>query len=274
MDHYSKGACPDPPLPLYKIRGILRQHAEDKLHCDGKITITRTMGCPRQVILEDEFYHVIDPRSFVAAYEGTREHQDAAVNAPLGFYAEVTFPRPGQKPAMLFGVPISGTIDLLHADFSTIEEYKKHSEGAQWWVEKSRAKGDINWELAAQVNMQRLIVLQMTGHDVPNLIAWHIALTKAGGPPYAIRVRLPRMTEDEIANLRCFGSRYTVAENVRFMKRYYEHKQAGVSPRDAARQVPRAGLDMFKNRKGECKCDNYCAAKEVCDDVEGISNRI
>lgn len=279
MDHFSSGSCPRPPMPLPRINAVLQRNANDKIHRDGRITVTRTLGCARQVILEDEFDHVVDPRWMNSQYEGIREHEDMAKNAPPGWYAEVTFPRPGGVEAKLFGVGISGTIDLLRADFSAIEEYKKHAESAQYYREKAKREGEIDWELAAQVNMQRLLVLIALGADVPELIGWHGAMCKAGGTPPWIDVRLPRMSEDEISRLRPFGSKYTVQQNVDQQRRYYEQRAQGVSKEDAVRQLPLSGLDMFVSeakpargrypaRERTCKCDRYCFAADNCGRIQ------
>ena len=238
VDHYESMSCPKPPIPIADCLGIMRQQKRDKVHRDLNMTITRTLGCPRQVVLEDEFDHVIKIEQMLSSYEGTVEHERWAKNAPPGWYAEVTIPRPGQEPVTLFGVPMTATLDTLRADYSAIEEYKKHSESSQKWKYRDYQEGKMDWELAVQVNGQRILLEKATGHDVPDLYTWHGAMTAAAGPPNRFRVTLPRMTEEEMAAVRPFGSKLTVQENVDYIMRYKQHVKAGISKEDAAKRIP------------------------------------
>ena len=274
LDHYETMSCPRPPIPIADCIGIMKSRRADKKHCDLNITITRTLTCPKQVVLEDEFEHVVKIEWLLSAYEGTVEHERWAKNAPLGWYTEVQAPVEGTPPVELFGVPMKATIDTLRADWSAIEEYKKHSESSQNWKWKEVKEGTIDWETAAQVNGQRILLYKATGHDVPHLYAWHAAMTSANGAPNRIFVTLPRMTEDEILAVKPFGSKLTVRENVASILRYKDHVKAGLSKEDAANRLPNAGETMFvSKRHGTNKCDLYCAARDWCDRVRGRQPR-
>ncbi len=271
LDHYFSGACPAPPLPYHKIVGILAGLLDDKVHRDCNITITRLLGCPKQVILEDTLYHAIKVEDFFNMHEGTREHQDAQKNAPPGHYTEVRFPVEGKDGGTLFGVKLHGTVDLLHADFSEINEYKKHAETSQYAKEKAQLKGEIDWDVAAQVGMQSLLVKQFTGHDVPNRFVWHLAMAKAMGPKNSIRRRLPNMTEEEIAAHRPGGGDSTVAQHVQDYQRYKTMVFGGMDKVQATRAMPLRGKTQYRSPKhGTNKCDLYCSARPVRDQVEGI----
>ncbi len=282
IDHYHNGACRKPPMPLPRINGILASIQGDTTHQGGRITATRVLTCARQVIIEDSIPTPFDVLSYNSIYDGVIEHEAMQRHAPPGTYTEVRLPLPGQEPPRLFGVPIEGTIDFLTADLREIHDYKKHSETAQKFKFQ---RGGADQELAAQLNIYRLLLEQcLPEAHVERLVVWHGAMTSAGGPPPWFRVELPLMTEEEIAEIRPNGGDYAVrqivAEYVKFSRGAAlptdaEVGLAGTEPppseesalEAAIRRVPLMGRKMW----GGKKCVSYCAVKDICDRIEGIT---
>lgn len=262
--HYMKAECENPMLPFSLAREILTKNEEDKQHRGLKITITRAMACPLQIVLDDEFEHTVNLFDLLAAQDGTHVHERIARNAPPDWYTEITFPKSDQEG--LFGVKeFGGTADLVRSDFSAIEEYKTSGEFSHRYKWKKLREGEQFIELDCQMNMQRLLIAQHTGADIQRMLGWHGCRVGADGPPAWFRTPVGRMSEAEIAESRCFGSNYTVKQNISFIRGYREHRAQGVSREAAARRIPTAGRTMFNGKK----CDLYCTARERCDEIQG-----
>jgi len=296
LTHYSDGGCRRLPMPLPRIAGILASVAGDTAHRDGKITATRVLTCARQVIIEDNIAGPLDVLSYNSIYDGILEHAAMQRHAPPGTYTEVHLPLPGQEPPTLFGVPMEGTIDFLTADLREIHDYKKHSESAQSFKFEG---GGADPEVAAQLNIYRLLLEQcLPAAKIERLVVWHGAMTSANTktfrtkqpvPPW-FEVRLPLMSEAEIAAIRPNGGDYTVQQIVDAYVRFAAERagdralptdaevglgagnrsvvvEAPLDLEAAIRAVPLQGRKMW----GGKKCSTWCSVREACDKLEGIA---
>ncbi len=298
LDHYeptsNDGTCRRPPFPVEWIRGILRRAGDDAFHAGGRITATRLLGCPRQTILCDTRSIAVDVRKMHSADSGSRLHASMLEDADPGAYTEIAIPG-----APLFGVKIGGRVDTVRSDLSEIRDWKFHGEKSQGFKRSRRDKGLPDRELAAQLNIYRLLIARSVLHVPdnefrPRLTGWHLAMTGAPRgrieppptprgargwvpeepPPPGMAFECPIMTEDEIARLRPFdddnapGTQpYTVREIVGMYVAYRDAVAGGADP-DAALKahVPLVGRGVWRGTM----CSRYCIALEECDKVEGI----
>lgn len=264
IDHYARGVCPNPPVPLPLARGIVNSIQGDTVHRDLNITVTRCLTCPRQVAIEDTIPVVLDVRRHLSTYEGSVTHRDLQKNAPPGSYTEVEIPPQGQTPPTFLGVQIRGTIDFVTSDLTEIHDYKKHSETAQ---RLKYERGGADRELTAQLNMYRILLEKVTPAQIKRLIVWHGAMVSAKGPPAWFRIEMPFMTEEEIGKLKPHGGELTVQELV---EEYHDFDErinvGGLDIESAVRQMALVGRKMWRGEK----CRRYCAVKEKCDEIEGI----
>lgn len=299
LDHYTSGACPDPPFMLEWIEDILDDVTSDTLHRDGNITATRLLGCPRETVLLDNLPVALDPGRLHNAKWGSVFHDRLHQRAARGTYAEVSLPPDGAEPPILFGVPVRGKVDKVRADFSEICDWKTHGETSHQIKYRLKQAGRIDRELAAQLNIYRILiarsVLKVPDDQFrPVLTAWHVAQVRARRgpgepppkprgksgwmpeepPPPGFRVRLPIMSEEEIARMRPFdddeapGTQpYTVRDFVGMYEGFRRDRAAGMAMQDAVRKnLPLVGRGVWKGTK----CTRYCAALELCDGIEGV----
>jgi len=294
LDHYSSGACPAPPFMAEWITTMLMGLAGDTEHCDGKITATRLLGCPRQSILSDEIPLALDVRRLHSGQAGTSWHKairEGGARADSQY--ELRLPS-----TELFGVEVSGRCDRVSLDWSEIEDWKTHGESSMGFKWRNAKSGRVDRELAAQLNLYRLIIARLIlkvpdAEYRPRLIGWHMAMVRAQRgpgepppkpgykgrmpeepPPPGFRVTLPIMSEDEIGRLRPFDDEdspgmqpYSVRDIVKMYVDYRAARVAGATLTDALRaHVPLVGRGVWRGTM----CTRYCAALEACNEVEGV----
>lgn len=297
LDHFeaspAAGGCANPPLPVEWIRSILAGIEGDALHRDNRITATRLLGCPREIILLDNEGIVFDPIKAHSGHAGSVWHAEMERHVK-GARTTVTLP-----PTPMFGIEVSGEFDKAAQDWSEIVDWKTHGESSMELKWQRFQSGQPDRELAAQLNIYRLAIARSIlkvpdDQYQPRLIGWHLAMVRAaagpgeppiepsrrGGygkkepPPPAFQVQCPIMSEDEIARVRPFDDErspgaqpYTVREIVRMYAEYHAAVKAGMSMDLALRRhVPLVGRGMW----GGKKCTRYCSALGACDKVEGI----
>jgi hypothetical protein len=254
-------------MPLAAIRSIMLSEEGDKFHAGDRLTITRLLTCPRQVLIEDNIPLDVDIRKLDSRRKGTVIHADLQKHGSGG-YAEVEFPRPGQPPPLLLDVPVSGRLDFVASDFSQIEDYKTHAESGQRNKGKPRFTPDND---AAQLNIGRILIargiLDIDPDEYrPRLIIWHTAQTARDGPPAWLDVEKPFMSEGDLAMFKPGGGEYTLLQIMDMYRHYALDRADGMPLDDALRNVPLAGRKMFRGQK----CSLYCAAFEYCNTLEGI----
>ncbi len=284
IEHYTHMECPDPPGPFPLLMAILDVNANDKAHTGNKLTATRLTGCPRASAIQDNVMCRYDIRHSFSTIWGTAMNELMDRHTPEGLVAQMTLP-----PAFLFkrqfppnGVLVGGTPDLLPADFSGVYDYKCHSGKAQYM--KFTKPAAI--ELSAQVSLYAHLLKQAKPEALPvKFVAWHGAMKAAADkfPPWFPQ-ELQFLTEDEIAALRPYGGRYTVAEHIGMFRRFHgkvdainlkyreaeegdqlnEQRQQEIE--EAIREIPLVGRDVWRG----AKCNLYCDVKWDCDRIEGI----
>lgn len=257
------------PLPL--LRAIMRRDEADKFHADGRLTATRMLGCPREVVIIDTFPITYDPVRSHSAYIGTRLHKEMEENALPGEYKEIRIPLEGMEPPIVCGRRMSGMLDHVAPDLTEIWDYKFHGDKSyNWQVKKGGADGDLR----AQLSLYKYALERTTGVEVKKLGCWHGAMTAATdgtGPWFDVEVE--PMTEEEILDYRPKDSDrhpgeqpYTVADILDMYDAHYERVAEGMDPYESARLIPLVGRPMFNKKK----CTNYCLARFICDGMEGI----
>jgi len=160
---------------------MLERQQDDEFHADGRITATRLLGCPRQTILLDTRPVFLDLRRAYSAYVGSERH-DAIRRRTRGAFDEL------KLDAELFGTRVAGICDKVRHDMTEIVDWKFHGSVAQQMKWKRHRAGQPDRELAAQLNIYRLLiarsVLQVPDDDFrPKLTAWHMAMVSAGRGP-------------------------------------------------------------------------------------------
>lgn len=272
LDHYASGACPSPPGPPALVNAILTINAQDDRHTGGRLSATRLTTCPRKVVIEDNIPSTLDVKGMISQTHGTLINQALDRYLPPGWKAQI--PVAGRLFKRQFppeGVLVEGTVDLLSSDGTEVPDYKFHSSKslAMKWQKPAEP------ELRSQLSVYAKLLRQMDPSVAPKrLVAWHGASTaKSDKPPSWFPQPIEEMTEDEIAGLRPFGMRYTVAEIIAFHRRFKDEvaKIAQDTPDDeriaqteaAVRRVPAAGT------ASSWLCQ-YCRVKRSCDRLEGL----
>ena len=274
-DHYTSGACSNPPMPLAAIRSILLSEEADKFHAGGRITITRLLTCPREIAIADNCdIDGVDIRTFDSRRKGSVIHADLQAHAAKG-YAELEFPQEGRPAPTLLGEPVSGRVDNVSADFSIIEDYKSHSELS--YKMKGIPEGGPDND-TAQLNIIRVLIargvldIPPEGYR-PKLVIWHTAQTSAGRPPW-IPIEHPYMSEEEIGEFKPCRGDYTVTQILGYYRQFRFDMEMGVDLDVALRQIPLVGRGFKFGKKPNQKCLVYCTMKGYCDGLEGISGEV
>lgn len=243
VDHWSSGACPNPPMPLPFILGIMADKAADTEHAEGNLTATRISRCPRATLIEDFIGPdapggglAFNPVRWNSATWGTALHEWMAKHSPPGSLVEVRWPRPDAQAIVLdFGegvkAPVSAQADFLPADKAVVVDYKCHSESAQltkWWF-----RGKPDEDLVIQFNVIRTLVeAEWPDAKVEKGVFWHGAMTpemrtlpgcKGCGapkrkmpfeaPPWFVQ-EIPRVSLQELGGTKPKGGRTTLREIV------------------------------------------------------------
>lgn len=240
-------------MPLRWIRRIMKDLAADTDHANGNVTASRTLACPRAVLIEDFLPCTPSITSFNKMMWGIAIHE---AMEPLA-------QKPPRFTGKVLGVEMSGEPDELD---EMIVDIKTHGE----YSHKKSASGGASPELAVQINIYRILAEQ-NKYEVKGLAAWHGAMlpeTAMFGPnPIAAWVwqEVPRMTEEEIALVQPYGSGYTVRQIVKYLHEGASRIRAGEDPVKVVRDTPLVGEKMFNGKK----CQFYCSVNEECGRVEG-----
>lgn len=287
LDHHAQVDCGAAPvgsserLPLELINAILRQAERDTYHAAGRITATRGLGCPREVLILDYIPISYDVRRGLTTWHGTIKHKAMHEAGLPGHYQEIVIP-----PFPFGDFTLEGATDKVKGDFSQITDWKFHSESSQGAKISRLGKGEVDWEGAAQLNIYRIGIAKTVlkvDPDIyrPRLVLVHLAETKAVGVP-AFEWAAPIMTEEEILALRphdherfAYTQPYTVAQILAYLQEAVTAIKSGVAPDVAIAQVPLVGKAMWAMQwdpKGKrwikkewgLKCTTYCAAKVEC----------
>jgi hypothetical protein len=253
----------------------LLDHAlKDTRHCNGLITITRLLTCPREWILHDFIDHPFNPTHAHTPHVGTLVQENAAKYPPLGWVAE------RKVAGKLFGLEVSASIDLswmfgyqvlLSTSGDPVVEWRGAGKICEGKFHSTDKDGYKEWTLkddhVAQVNMQRLLWEQCEpGLKVVEMKVTRSSMVGAGKEMRTFKV--PVWDEERIRNHRPGGGDFTVGQIAGFAEQSLWGIK-GALPEDYTRwvkEIPLIGRAMFN----KTKCDRYCALKAVCDEVEGI----
>ena len=275
-DHYLRSECADPPMPFPWLMAILQRNLNDKTHRDNNLTVTRILGCPRATAIDDNLPNVVDLKHFNSPTWGTAIHEFMERHTPPGTFTEIVFPREGQEAPMVLGVKLRGTLDVLSGNTVVMEDYKCTSESSMRfrWNRKSTADPEVR----AQCSLYKIIAEKcLPGTVIKEAVIWNGAMTSAKcvAPPW-FKVPVDWMTEHEIGEMRPHGANYTVneliAQHLQFQKELAEVTEPEGDARfDAVAKLigkmPMVGRPMWNG----AKCENYCASKETCYGIEGIT---
>lgn len=281
LDHWRKGECPRPPMPLRLLLATVRHQLGDKAHAGGNITATRLLACSREIGILDNIPIRLAPERLNSMMGGHAFQRFADDFAEEGDYTRIRFPLPGQSAPIILGIPVSGELDYLSPDTVIIEDMKVHSESAQLFRVKAflgMLKEDNNREdYRAQLSIYARIVRQcVPGADPKVLRIYDGAMVSSNKllwrdiPPLPwVDHVLPEMTDAELATHRPKGGEATVTDIIADYLRFQERRAA--QPDEPVAVAIKATLPLrgrtMMNRK---KCASYCLARGPCDAMEGI----
>lgn len=239
--------------------------AEDIRHSTLDLTITQTLSCPRSIYLDRTTNYYVDPTKRAAMTRGTILHAAMANTLnPDVFVTEGNDTISNDVRGTLFGHPMSALLDIRRRDYSEIIDGKFPKD---WSIRYRDKAGRAKTEYAVQLNGQRLLLAQQDyaireGYDPENvaLTIWDHALGDSEGP---VALHAPIMTEEQIGNIRPWGSTATVQEHADILaevKAAHEALTPGDTPGQErlAASIPMLGVEML----GGCKT---CAVKPQCD---------
>lgn len=265
-------------------RIIARKIQGDVRHSTLKLTGTRVTGCPRATFIETQFPHYVDPNTLCASYRGTVLHAAFAEAAdPKYWITESNDPVRTNLSGVLYGVSIDMMVDAIRRDLKEIVDYKFPLDwsiryrGQQFEKELPKVipdavvrarfgTGTCKPEYAVQLNEARLLLAQQEwaireGYDKDNtrLTSWDFALGQGGqGGPAALKV--PYLTEDEMAEMHPYGGDATVAEIIRVHGVMVENHEAGADRDEHAAAIPLIGETQMNGKK----CTLYCESEGIC----------
>lgn len=263
LDHFSSGECTSPPLPLELLGGIFTHLTGDTFHADGRITATRLATCPREIAIVDALaIEGVDLTKGNSTFWGTMKHLELWKRKLPGTTVEIEIP-----PTPLFGVMVSGKVDKVSADLSTIEDWKTHAENGQRYAVKEVKASNI-----IQLNIYALLLKKSRGIDIKNLAIWHLAEVGGSGVPCGYRQEIPLLPEEVIAEMPIDeGTSVTVQE---IADAYRVNAAARPLLGEGTREewlrwfklFEMVGVNLFNGKK----CEKYCWAKGICDEVEAL----
>lgn len=271
LDHWTAGqGCPHPPQARAWYHGGLQRTLEDTRHAGGNVTVTRLLGCPRQWLITDLLPYTYDPLSWHRARVGTLVQEEVARYAhAVGAQAEV------KVEGKLFGLQVSGSIDLLAG--SLINEGKFHGEkrmdalmGRAKWTKPPNVKQLLGDDYAAQMNMQRLLLLQRF-EVADKLIISHSAMEDAAWPSE----RAPLRDEAWIGEVRPMSGSFTVRQIAAMINNFQANTNfdGAVQHEDIVRQaikdcIPKVGESQLVNSKtGKSWMCEHCEVRRECEQI-------
>ena len=280
VTHYEKRECKDLPMPLPWLLAILQRNKSDQTHRDNNFTVTRLLTCPRSVAIEDNLPNVIDLRHLNSPTWGHAVHEFMHRNTPEGMYSEVRLPLEGQKPPLILGVPLRGTVDVLSGDTVVLEDYKCTSESSMKfkWGRKETAAIEVR----AQASLYKILIEKcMPETKIQEAAIWNGAMTGARCPaPPWFRVQIDWLEEWEIGAIRPHGCDFTVEQIIVLYKEFHERlndlRAMGIEPEteewfdrvaEIIGKIPMVGKPMWRGSK----CEKYCSVKDTCYGIEGIT---
>jgi hypothetical protein len=260
LTHYEDGCTykhGKPPMPLKYLRRILMGLENDAEHAQGKLTATRVMACPREVLLADYVPCVVDLRSFHKMTIGTAVHEYIG-NGTVRWLGR------------LFGVDISGKPDDI---MDGIDDYKFQGDASYRYGLKE--------EMRVQVSIYRLLAMQQPEWQKhPELLErltsrlgiWRGSMTSdRDKEPWEYHPVQP-MTEEEIAAFKPHRGAYSVQQIVEMHVDFHRMVKEGKTVKEAIGALPLVGKYFQFGKTPGLKCRSYCAVNGECAEVEGKVN--
>jgi PD-(D/E)XK nuclease superfamily len=267
-DHYSSGACKNPPMPIPWILGALHKEATDTVHQGVGMSPSRLAKCFRKTAIEATIPAIIDVRELDAAAGGTAQHEFMERHTPGGMLSEVEFPREGKPMPKIFEgteyeITMRGRCDVLKLGGDVVlEDYKTTGE----WSQKfrwERRTADPEWNV--QASLYKILAKKCEGIDIKRACVWSGArVGKKSKAPAWFQIPITFMSEEEILEVKPLDGDYTVADNIREYKLFVQRIADGMSKEEAVRLIPLFG----KTTKRFSECD-YCSVRGACQEISG-----
>ena len=274
LDHWRRGECPRPPMPVRWLLACVRHQQRDMAHRNNNLTATRLLTCPVQIAILDNLTIRLDPTRLNSGCGGHAIQQFADDYAEPGDYVRVRFPLPGQTAPRILNVEVSGEVDYMDPGVVIIEDMKFHSETAQMFKVQAalgmRPDPAQDADYAAQLSIYARIVRQcVPGADPKVLRIYDGAMvsgkgmiwSKVASTPWVDRT-FTEMTDAQLAAHRPKGGQATVADLIQDYGRFLASDRS----EQAIREMPLRGRTMM----GGQMCPRYCLAREECDRLQGI----
>jgi len=265
-------------------RFIAEGIANDVRHAGLDLTTTRTMGCPRQTFIEVTYDYGINPRESFAMRRGTAMHAvSTRYWSPEHFITEHGEGRAlCTLPGQLFGVPISGQVDVMRIEPGTkrVTEILDSKFPCDFSVNfRGQRGGEAKVNDEIQLNINRLLLDQQpwaidAGYDPDNVVLT-IDDHSCGGYTRATPIALWAEHLDEATILNTVPANgkkpaiHTVAEIIAYHEgarlEYeaapHEEKVKGDARAEVAARIPLVGETQWNHSK----CDKMCEVRDICN---------
>lgn len=272
-------AALDRVIPEPLLRAMTHKAQTDTRHAGPNITITSGLSCPRKTLVARMLPTAPDPTKMWKMHRGTWLHECIGLSLADNpdWITEESNPEACTFEGVLFGTRMSCRIDARTKDFSKLIDWKFRGDGAEKWIDpQGRAKD----EDAAQLNMARMLMEQVTGKDLTTMqmYVWVMA-------GQTVRTTVPYMSEAQISAIRPGGGKYTIGEIfsllVPAMKMWVDdanefykgdHDAVPLEKRQAIiRTLPMVGETMYSPARTPSRnmCTQYCEVSEECFACEG-----
>lgn len=258
-------------LPEPLLRAMARKITLDTRHSGTNITITGGLSCPRKTLITRILPSTPDPSKMWKMQRGTWLHE--IIGLTLGENDEWWTEEVAEDKCVfegeLFGVKMSCKVDALRKDFAVLLDWKFRADGAEKFIDPSGRAKD---EDAAQLNMARMLIEQVTGKDLEELKMY--VWVMAGEP---VRTVVPYMTVEQVGGIRPGGGQYTIKEIFNYLSHAMKWWTENPTPTDEeARKLiaslPMVGQHMYVNARNPQlnMCTRYCEVNEECFACEGM----
>lgn len=224
--------------------------------------------CRREAAIKAFLPYAVDLRTQWSMEEGTLIHQAleeaGRTGNTEGVHYEYGLPVDGAggslEEAEIFpGIFVHGTIDKLDLNSKTLTDFKSSR-----WPRTNKAGAPIDYgvkqDWIIQTNLYRRLVKVCLDVDIENIFVWRI-YSGSYNHNYTFRkFPIPIMPDAALEA--------AVRPHYESLKSYLTKTKFGAADtRTSIKAIPLDGRNMFAGKK----CSQYCAVRDICDEIEGIS---
>jgi hypothetical protein len=255
-------------MPPSVVRDIARRVKEDTRHVGTAITVTGGLGCTRELVLSRLCDVYADPTKMAAVTMGQVLHEWLAPLMGEEWVTEASDVKGCEFTGRLYDMEVSCRVDARTKDFSKLWDWKASFSGGHKFVERAASgEGVAGPDHGVQLNLCRLLIEQATGGHLGwtrdmEMVAWVMS-------GQIVKTYAKAMGEIRCGEVMAGKGIFTVKSNFTRLKEAFKRYERGDDGRAIARDLPLAGMHMFKGRGGTTKCNTHCQLKWECDNVDG-----